>query len=92
MRRRVCVPPARSGVEDLNGMDLVEGEPLEVILQAIEDESDVMIIYAGARGVTDGCVSPIEIEGSAVHAFCHLRNDEHRFWAGSILAAAARGD
>ncbi|MGI8903046.1 MAG: hypothetical protein ACR2IP_05180 [Solirubrobacteraceae bacterium] len=69
--------------------DAAAADPLEVILDAIEDESDVMIIYAGAGGVTYRCVAPIEIESSALRAYCHEDQGERQFWMGSIVAATA---
>ncbi len=105
---RVSAPPqparASSAREPANGRssgpaspqrereDTAVAEPLDVILEAIEDESEVMIVYAGARGVTHRCITPFEVEGSAVHAYCHLRDDERHFWVGSIMAATAVRD
>jgi len=64
-----------------------DDRPLDVILDAIEDETDVRITYAGADGVTDRTITPIDVEGAQVHAWCHLSDGEHRFWIPSILAA-----
>ena len=64
-----------------------DGTPLDVILNAIEDETDVRITYAGADGVTRRTITPIEIKGAQVHALCHSSAHEHRFWIPSILVA-----
>ncbi|MCP9488615.1 MAG: hypothetical protein MSC31_01910 [Solirubrobacteraceae bacterium MAG38_C4-C5] len=63
--------------------------PLEVILDALERDIDVAIVYAGARGVTHRVVTPIEVDASRVHGYCHLRDDERSFWLASILVAQA---
>jgi hypothetical protein len=70
------------------GEEREDGSPLDVILDAIEDETDVRITYAGAGGVTRSTITPIEIKGAQVHALCHASADERRFWIPSILAAA----
>lgn len=64
-------------------------EPVEAILNAIERGSDVFIVYAGARGITERQITPYEVEGAAVHAYCHLREDERSFWLASIREAVA---
>lgn len=66
--------------------------PLAVILDAIEDETDVRITYAGADGITRRTITPIEIKGAQVHALCDASADEHRFWIPSILAAMSADD
>jgi hypothetical protein len=70
------------------GEEREDGSPLDVILDAIEDEIDVRITYAGAGGVTRSTITPIEIKGAQVHALCHASADERRFWIPPILAAA----
>jgi hypothetical protein len=65
----------------------VDGDPLDVVLDAIERGSDVLILYAGASGTTQRQITPYEIEGAAVRAFCHLRRDERSFWLASIRDA-----
>jgi predicted DNA-binding transcriptional regulator YafY len=62
-------------------------EPIEVVLQALEQEADVAIVYAGARGLTQRVITPFELDGAAVHAWCHLRDDERSFWLNSIRHA-----
>jgi predicted DNA-binding transcriptional regulator YafY len=57
------------------------------VLNAIEQDADVFIVYAGARGTTHRQITPYEVEGAAVHAYCHLRDDERSFWLASILDA-----
>jgi hypothetical protein len=64
-----------------------EAESLTVILQALEEEADVEILYAGKRGLTLRRVTPLEIQGEALHAWCHLRDDERAFWLRSIRGA-----
>jgi predicted DNA-binding transcriptional regulator YafY len=65
----------------------MDDEPVEVVLDAIERGTDVFIVYAGARGTTQRQITPYEVEGAAVHAYCHLRADERSFWLASILDA-----
>jgi hypothetical protein len=77
------------GAFDEEGED---GTPLDVILDAIEEETDVRITYAGADGVTRRTITPIEIKGAQVHALCHASADEHRFWIPSILVAVPAHD
>lgn len=64
-----------------------ELESLSVIVHALEEESDVEILYAGKRGLTQRRITPLEIEGEALHAWCHLRDDERSFWMASIRSA-----
>ena len=75
------VPP-RYGADD-------EQDPVDVVLDAIERGTDVCIVYAGARGTTQRQITPYEIEGAAVHAYCHLRGDDRSFWLASIQDAVA---
>lgn len=63
--------------------------PVEVVLEAIEHGRDVVIVYAGARGTTCRQITPYQLEGAAVHAYCHLRGDERSFWLASIQDAVA---
>ncbi len=64
-------------------------DPVEVVLDAIERGADVFIVYAGARGMSERQITPYEVEGAAVHAYCHLRGDERSFWLASIREAVA---
>jgi hypothetical protein len=66
-----------------------DDEPVEVILGAIESGSDVFIVYAGARGMTERQITPYKVEGAAVHAHCHMRGDDRSFWLASIREALA---
>jgi hypothetical protein len=66
-------------------------DPVDVVLEAIERGSDVFIVYAGAKGTTQRQITPFEIEGAAVHAYCHLRRDERSFWLASIVDAMPAG-
>jgi hypothetical protein len=61
--------------------------PIAVVLQALEQQTDVAIAYAGARGLTERVITPFELDGAAVHAWCHLRDDERFFWLNSIQHA-----
>ena len=63
-----------------------------MILDAIESDDDVVMVYAGARGVTKRQITPYEVEDAAVHAWCHLREDERSFWVASIRDATPVGD
>lgn len=77
--------PAASKGPALGSFD---GEgPIDVVLDAIENDSDVFIVYAGARGTTHRQITPYEVDGAAVHAHCHLRDDDRSFWVGSIREA-----
>ncbi|MGI8429735.1 MAG: hypothetical protein ACR2OB_10620 [Solirubrobacteraceae bacterium] len=80
------VPIHGSAVEGLKDFDL--DEPLEVILEAIENEEEVVIVYAGAGGVSHRCIRPIEVVGSQLRAVSNARGDESQFWVQSIIAAA----
>ena len=71
---------------------VAEVESLAAVLAAIEEEADLDIVYAGRRAVTERRITPLEIEGSALHAWCHLREDERSFWLASIRHAAPAGD
>jgi hypothetical protein len=64
-----------------------DDDPVDVVLDAIERGSDVFIVYAGAKGTTQRMITPFEVQGAAVHAFCHLRRDERSFWLASIREA-----
>jgi predicted DNA-binding transcriptional regulator YafY len=82
-RRGPVSPPARTTEPAVS----LGEDPVEVVLQAIERGSDVSIVYAGAKGTTQRQITPHEIEGAAVHAYCHLRRDERSFWLASIVDA-----
>ena len=64
-----------------------DDEPIAVVLHALEQEADVAIVYAGARGLTERVITPFELDGAAVHAWCHLRDDERSFRLNSIRHA-----
>lgn len=57
------------------------------IAVVLEAELDVAIVYAGARGITERVIGSYELNGAAVLAWCHLRDDERSFWLNSIRAA-----
>jgi hypothetical protein len=67
-------------------------EPIDVVLRAIEQGSDVFIAYASADGTTERQITPYEIDGAAVRAYCHLHRDERSFWLASIVDALALDD
>jgi hypothetical protein len=64
-----------------------DADPIAVVLQALEQEADVAIVYASARGLTQRVITPFELDGAALHAWCHLRDDERSFWLNSIRRA-----
>jgi hypothetical protein len=66
---------------------VVQAESLAAVLAAIEEDADLDIVYAGKRGVTHRRITPFEIQGAALHAWCHLRDDERAFWLASIRHA-----
>jgi hypothetical protein len=68
-------------------LDPDDDDRVQVLLDAIERDGDVFIVYAGARGTTRRQITPYEVEGAAVHAYCHLRDDDRSFWLASILEA-----
>jgi hypothetical protein len=77
------------------GADLklvADDEPIDVVLRAIEQGSDVFIAYAGAGGTTERQITPHEIDGAAVRAYCHLHGDERSFWLASIVDALSIDD
>ncbi|MGH2844686.1 MAG: hypothetical protein ACRDL0_01435, partial [Thermoleophilaceae bacterium] len=77
--------------EDTDRLDLDEledGDPVDLLRWAIEHDQDVEIVYAGARGTTVRRVTPIELDASRLHAWCHLRDDARSFWLRSLLDAA----
>jgi hypothetical protein len=71
---------------------IADDETIDVVLRAIEQGSDVFIAYAGAGGTTERQITPYEIDGAAVRAYCHLHGDERSFWLASIVDALAVGD
>jgi hypothetical protein len=73
---------------DLDFEEIADGDPVDVLRWAIEQDEDVEIVYAGARGTTVRRVTPIELDASRLHAWCHLRDDARSFWLHSILEAA----
>lgn len=66
-------------------------DPIVVVLAALERQADVFMVYAGARGTTERVITPIDVDGSRVHAYCHLREAERSFWLSSIQAAEEVG-
>ncbi len=66
-------------------------DPIDAVLDAIERGTDLLIVYAGAEGITERQITPYEVEGAAVHAYCHSRGDKRSFWLGSIQEAVALG-
>jgi hypothetical protein len=66
-------------------------DPIDAVLDAIERGTDLFIVYAGAEGITERQITPYEVEGAAVHAYCHSHGDERFFWLASIQEAVAVG-
>lgn len=66
-------------------------DPVDAVLDAIERGTDLFIVYAGAEGITERQITPYEVEGAAVHAYCHSHADERSFWLASIQEAVAVG-
>lgn len=67
------------------------GDPIVVVLAALERRTDVFMVYTGARGTTERVITPIDVDGGRVHAYCHLREDERSFWLSSIQMAEEVG-
>ena len=66
-------------------------DPTDMVLDAIERGNDLFIVYAGAEGISERQITPYEVAGAAVHAYCHMRGDERCFWLASIQEAVAVG-
>ncbi len=64
-----------------------DDRPLDVILDAIGDETDVRITYAGADGVTDRRITPIDVEGGAGPRVVPPERRRASLLDSSILAA-----
>ncbi len=79
--------PAGAPARTPQPADSTGDDPVDVVLDAIEFGSDVFILYAGAKGTTQRQITPYRVEGAAVHAFCHRRQDERSFWLASIRDA-----
>ena len=62
-----------------------------MVLAALERGADVFMVYRGARGTTERVITPLDIDGSRVRAYCHLREDERSFWLSSIHMAEEVG-
>ncbi|HEY2795561.1 MAG TPA: helicase C-terminal domain-containing protein [Micromonosporaceae bacterium] len=56
-----------------------------VLAQAIDNEREIRIEYVSNDGrTTSRIIQPMELEGSRVIAWCHLRDDERAFSLGGI--------
>lgn len=66
-------------------------DPIAAVLAALERGGDVFMMYAGARGISERVITPLEVDEARVRAYCHLRGDERSFWLSSIQAATAVG-
>ena len=44
-----------------------------------------------AEGITERQITPYEVEGAAVQAYCHSHGEERSFWLASIQEAVAVG-
>lgn len=80
--------PSAAGAPQLRVLDQ-EQDPIDVVLDAIERETDLFIVYAGADGTTQYAVTPYELDGAALRAYCHPSYEDQRFWLGSIQAVVA---
>ncbi len=76
-----CPDPARSLASD----------PIVAVLEALESGGDIFMVYAGARGISERVITPLEVDEARVRAYCHLRGDERTFWLSSIHAATEVG-
>lgn len=66
-------------------------DPIVAVLAALERGGDVFMVYAGARGISERVITPLEVDEARVRAYCHLRRDERTFWLSSIHAATEVG-
>jgi hypothetical protein len=83
---QVAPPPPAAPAEQAP-LPSFDEDPIDVMLDAIEDGSDVFIVYAAAEGTTQHQITPRTIEGAAVRAYCHTRRNERTFWLASIRDA-----
>ena len=83
----IMVPPAGSPGHVAHETE----DPIDAVLDAIERGTDLFIVYAGAEGITERQITPYEVDGAAVHAYCHSRGDERSFWLASIQEAVVLG-
>ena len=75
----------REDLDQARSEDL--GTVLDVIVDALAEQADLNIVYAGADGLSARTITPIEILGAQLRAYCHLRRDERRFWLPAIQIA-----
>jgi hypothetical protein len=66
-------------------------DPVVAVLAALERGGDVFMVYAGASGISERVITPLEVDEARVRAYCHLRGDERSFWLSSIHAATEVG-
>jgi len=66
-------------------------DPVVALLAALERGGDVFMVYAGASGISERVITPLEVDEARVRAYCHLRGDERSFWLSSIHAATEVG-
>jgi Helicase conserved C-terminal domain len=82
--------PALAGV---NGTGRLSDGPdrhddaLAVVIDATTRGNDLLIVYAGAGGTTCRQITPYEVNGATVHAYCHQRGEDQSFWLASIQEA-----
>ncbi|MDX6718294.1 MAG: hypothetical protein QOJ63_548 [Solirubrobacteraceae bacterium] len=74
-----------------NPAQSLASDPIVAVLAALERGGDVFMVYAGARGISERVITPLEIDDARVRAYCHLRGDERSFWLSSIHAATEVG-
>ena len=83
----ILVSPASSPGNAAHETD----DPIDAVLDAIDRGTDLFIVYAGAEGITERQITPYEVEGAAVQAYCHSHGGERSFWLSSIQEAVAVG-
>lgn len=69
---------ARAGLDDVS---------FEEILIALEEQSELLIMYSGSSGATNRVITPLELKGDRLRAYCHLREAERTFMVDSIVVA-----
>jgi predicted DNA-binding transcriptional regulator YafY len=58
-----------------------------ILAQAIDNEREIRIEYVSSdRKLTNRVIQPIELDGSLLIAWCHLRDDERAFSLGGIVS------
>lgn len=66
-------------------------DPLQMVTVALERDLDLDIVYAGRNGISQRRITPLEVEGGTLHAWCYLREDERSFQLAGIREAVLAG-